>query len=130
VSPRPPKHSKGNPGECDHDTSQGRVEIPDAVQVVELIKISAFQSRNDDFGDPSPEENKSNSDGNQPAGQEEEVYLLFHGVCLFGQCVGSGVGLPPNDGTEPRRADDSGQIATSRQTREVPGVGSSDVVRH
>ena len=87
MSSRQPKHRKGNPGESDHDTRQGRVEIPDAVQVVELIKISAFQSRNGDFGNPSPEVNQSDPEGNQPAGEEEEVYLLFHRVCLFGRVL-------------------------------------------
>ncbi len=101
-SPRPPKHSNGNPSESDHDTRQGSVEIPDAVQVVELIKISAFQSRNDDFGNPAPEVNQSDSEGNQPAGKEEEVYLPFLHVCSFGHglkvlwSVFWGMRCPPN----------------------------------
>ena len=82
IPPRPAKHGESNPCESDHHTSQRRVEIPDAMQIVELVKIPAFQSGNNNFRNPSPKENECDPDRNQPASKQEEVNLFFHRLLL------------------------------------------------
>jgi len=69
VSPRPSKDCDGNPGEGNHDASQRRIQIPDTVQIVKLVKAATLQCWHHNLGNPSSEVYERDTDGNEPAGE-------------------------------------------------------------
>jgi len=84
----PPKYRHRKPHEGEHSKGERRIEIPDAVQVIELVEVPALQSRNQDVPDPAGHEDERSTGGNEPASEQKKVHLLFHSlvICLFG-CV-------------------------------------------
>ena len=63
------KDQQGHPNERYEDAGLGRVEVPDAMEVVQLHKSSAFEGWNYDFLYPSAKIDASNGGGQQPAGE-------------------------------------------------------------
>jgi hypothetical protein len=66
------KDQQGQPNERNDDAGLRRVEVSDAMEVVQLHKISAFKGWNYNFLYPSAKIDASNGGGQQPASEWDE----------------------------------------------------------